>query len=727
MKAKGLYILTPHFQWAIIFIVFLFIQNTPLLSQEKQKIDSIQAALKTVKTDTAKIDILIDLALSYGSSDEKNLTNLEKALDLAIKIRDHKRKGLIEGHISSYYYYTGQYHLAIQHTKYAVDIYKELKDSMRYINSVNNLGILFRRIGNYHKSLEYNHIQLTYYLKKRDSLNLAKTYNNLGNLYNDYGDAEKALEYQKENLRIRKKLEDFIGIGSAYNNLALLYENQKMSDTAIYYYQRALSLPDIKQSSTLYGAIHNNLAIVYKTKGNNSLAEYHLLKALQFRDSVGDTHGSCQTRGNLADTYRLMGNSTLAKKYAEEGMRMAKKYNHLEELWRNYLHLAKINKELKNFQEAYNYMELYADVKDSLRNKDEIRKMAQVEIGHKYNQKMLEDSLNREQEKELFLKQQELENIAIVEKQKRQEVIAWFSAGVGLVLLVLVFILIKNNRDKSETNRIISDKNAKIELQKFNLEVKNKEVLDSINYARRIQNAILPTEQELDDVLPEYCLLFNPKDIISGDFYWMDKFENNLFVAVADCTGHGVPGAIVSVICANALSKSIEEEGNTETGKILDRTREIVVDQLSKNNSTVQDGMDISFLRFIYNDNGTLQSAQWSGANNPLWILRKNSDQMEELQPNKQPIGKYASPIPFETNHISIDQGDTFYLFTDGFADQFGGEKGKKLKRANFKTILFDNRTVDLQKLKKELEQSFADWKGPHEQVDDICVMAIRV
>lgn len=711
----------------IVLVLFLLFRSTDVVSQAHPKTDSLERVLKTVNTDTTKIDVLIDLALSYGNSDEKTLLNLEIAKDLAAQIRDSMRLGLIEGHISSYYYYTGQYHIAIQHTKSAAEIYHQAKDSLRYIRAINNLGILFRRIGIYHKSLEYNYIQLDYYLKKKDTLNLAKTYNNLGNLYNDYGDVEKSLAYQKENLRIRKKLEDDIGIGSAYNNLALLYENQKMSDSAIYYYEQALSLSDIKNSSTLYGAVQNNLGVLYKTKGNYDLAEHHLLKAMQFRDSVGDNHGSCQSKGNLAGTYRLMGKKLLAKKYAEEAMELAKKYNLSEELWRNYLHLAKINKELNNFPEAYQYLELYADLKDSIRSKDEIRKMAQVDIAHKYNQKMLEDSLSMAQEKELFQKQQEVENISIVEKQKRQEVIAWFTAGVGLVLLVLVFILIKNNRDKSETNRIISDKNEKIELQKLNLEVKNKEVLDSINYASRIQNAILPTEQELAHALPEYCLLFNPKDIISGDFYWMDKFENNLFVAVADCTGHGVPGAIVSVICANALSKSIEEEGNIETGRILDRTREIVVDQLSKNNSNVQDGMDISFLRFIYNDNSTFISAQWSGANNPLWISRKNSDQMEEVQANKQPIGKYSSPTPFDSNNISVNPGDTFYLFTDGFADQFGGEKGKKMKRANFKTLLLNNKTTDLKTLQQELDMSFNNWKGAHEQVDDVCVMAIRI
>lgn len=566
---------------------------------------------------------------------------------------------------------------------------------------------------------------MAYYEKRNDSINLAKSYNNVAILYKDYGDVELSLVYNRKALNLRKLLEDADGLGSSYHNIATIYQYQKLIDSAIYYYDKALSLTGLKKSASLLGSVHNNIAVSYQEKNELDKAEYHYYQGLKYRDSLGNNHGISQSKNNLAEMFRLKKNYVLAEKYGKQGLTLAKKHNYTEEIWRGYLHLANIKRDQKNYKEAYEYIDLYAKVKDSMRNNEEIRKMAEIEVAHSFNQKMLQDSLRRNQEQELFLKEQELEKVTLKEGQRRQKVIIWFSLAAGLILLVFVIFLVKSNKAKSMANTVISLKNTEIEYQKEILLQKNTEVLDSINYAKRIQGAILPTEEIMQTVLPDHFLIFKPKDIISGDFYWVDIKDDVVFLAVADCTGHGVPGAIVSVICANALSKSIEE-GNNQTGEILDRTRELVVDQLSKNNSTVQDGMDISFVRFTRGENEEVQKLQWSGANNTLWILRKNSEEIEELKPNKQPIGKYANSVSFKTNEVEIAKGDTIYLFTDGFADQFGGEKGKKFKRANFKSLLLQSRHKSLPHQKMDVIHVFEEWKGNIDQIDDVCVMGIR-
>jgi serine phosphatase RsbU (regulator of sigma subunit) len=214
---------------------------------------------------------------------------------------------------------------------------------------------------------------------------------------------------------------------------------------------------------------------------------------------------------------------------------------------------------------------------------------------------------------------------------------------------------------------------------------------------------------------------FNPKDIVSGDFYWLEKVGNAVFLAAADCTGHGVPGAMVSVVCANALSKALLEENITETGKLLDRTRELVIERFDNSNEDVKDGMDISLCKLEG------KTVQWSGANNPLWVVRAHASEIEEYKADKQPIGKSANQTPFSSVTLSLNSGDSLYLFTDGYADQFGGEKGKKFMYKPLKELLLSMSTSSMDSQRNQLETQFQQWKGELEQVDDVCVIGIRI
>jgi serine phosphatase RsbU (regulator of sigma subunit) len=254
-----------------------------------------------------------------------------------------------------------------------------------------------------------------------------------------------------------------------------------------------------------------------------------------------------------------------------------------------------------------------------------------------------------------------------------------------------------------------------------NLKEKNREIIDSINYAKRIQTAILPSDKMVARYMNHSFIIYKPKDIIAGDFYWLEAKDDLIYFAAADCTGHGVPGALISVICFNALNRSVREYKLDLPGEILDKTRELVLEQFSKSHEDVKDGMDISLCVL----NTKTKELKWSGANNPLWIVRNNA--LIVVKPDKQPIGQYRYMKPFSSHEIQLEVNDNLYIFTDGYADQFGGSKDKKFKTSAMKSMLLQLQDKTMYEQKQVMNQAFEEWKGDNEQIDDVCVIGLRI
>lgn len=287
-------------------------------------------------------------------------------------------------------------------------------------------------------------------------------------------------------------------------------------------------------------------------------------------------------------------------------------------------------------------------------------------------------------------------------------------------------------KEQEEKQQILTSQNEKLEQQvtertqeinnqKHLLQEKNKEITDSINYAKRLQQAILPPMEFISKNFPDSFVLYKPKDIVAGDFYWAEQTNDLFFIVAADCTGHGVPGAMVSVVCSNALNRTVKEFSLTDTGKILDKTRELVIETFEKSNTEIKDGMDISLI-CIDKQN---EKIFWSGANNALWYVQDNI--LTEIKADKQPVGKSDDNKPFTTHSIDYKNNTTFYLFTDGFADQFGGPKGKKFKYKQFEETLVSINNKPMKEQLVIIEQKFEEWKGALEQVDDVCVIGIKI
>lgn len=286
------------------------------------------------------------------------------------------------------------------------------------------------------------------------------------------------------------------------------------------------------------------------------------------------------------------------------------------------------------------------------------------------------------------------------------------------VIVALAFVLIPYTR---KVLRQEEEQKRRLAIQSDMIEEKNRDITDSINYALKIQNSILPNLDEFVNDFADFGLLYKPKDIVAGDFYFLEKDQDNIYVAAADCTGHGVPGAMVSVICSNALSFAINERKLSKTNEILDAVREIVVDRFQGSTEGIKDGMDVSLCKIRLNG----LKLEYSGANNPIYILRNN--ELLVLKPDKQPVGHFENAQPFGQQSEQLQKGDLIYLFTDGYADQFGGDRGKKLKYKPFREFLLSIQDLPLKQQMQKLDQHFENWKMDFEQVDDICIIGIRI
>jgi len=304
------------------------------------------------------------------------------------------------------------------------------------------------------------------------------------------------------------------------------------------------------------------------------------------------------------------------------------------------------------------------------------------------------------------------------------------SFSILSVFGIIFFVVIYFRSDSEDYELELEEKN-------FLISQKNGEIIDSINYAKRLQEAILPPLEEIFEHLPDSFILYKPKDIVAGDFYFADHKGDYFFIAAADCTGHGVPGAMVSVVCSNALNRAVIELELTDPGKILDKVTELVCETFKKSHNVVNDGMDISLCAF----NLKTKEVTWAGANNPLWYISpfggdvrialdgepEKAGVLHEVTANKQPVGKSDFYKPFTTHTLKLNKGDMLYLFTDGYADQFGGPKGKKFKYKQLADILVSIHQNPVKSQQALLDKTFEEWKGIHDQVDDVCIIGVRL
>jgi serine phosphatase RsbU (regulator of sigma subunit) len=416
-----------------------------------------------------------------------------------------------------------------------------------------------------------------------------------------------------------------------------------------------------------------NIGATESKLGKFKTGEKYLLQSLELSESINDFEGIKETNQNLSVLYDTLGkitaNPALAKNY---------------------------------FQQSLEHYRKFIEARDSIVNAENIRSQTRAEMNYEFEMK------------EMTMKEkQKLDD----ERNRRQRMISWFAVG-GLVLVsVFSVLLLKRFRITSRQKKII-------EQQKKIVEEKNKDITDSISYAKKIQEAIFTEKEVKYRLFPDAFVLLLPRDIVSGDFYWFAEKNGRRLIASVDCTGHGVPGAFMSMIGNYFLQEAVNEKGIVRPDLILGELRHLVIDSLKQKGEEgeTRDGMDVALLSF----DDAANTVEYAGANNPLWLIRNG--ELTEYEPDKRPIGYFSGlDLPFTNHKIKLRRGDVLYIFTDGYADQFGGAEGKKFKYRQFEELLLSVHGRPMPEQEKILTERFNEWKGPLEQVDDVCVIGIRV
>ena len=635
--------------------------------------NNTETEIKYSKSDTVNVNNLNRLSekLWKKSQFDSAIVYANKALILAKKF-DY-RKGIADANhnLGVIYRNKGSYLQALQDDLDALKIYQELGDKKGTATMLGNIGVVYMSEGgNNSKALEYDFKALAIYLELGDKIGISRNLGNIGIAYHDMGNDAEALKYAKNSLQLHQEIEDNQGIAINLSSIGALYYKEKDLTTSLVYYFKAL------------------------TKSRE----------------IGNKEQIAHNYGDIGSVYILQGKYKQAKAYLDSGLNLEKKIGEKEDLKSIYASLSALDTISGDYKTAFKDFETFIIYRDSIINDGNTKKIEQAQMNYTFDRKT--DSAKAEQEKKDILAEAE---------KRKQDIVTWSTAVGLLVVLVFAGFVLRSLKITRKQKQVIEIKSLETEQQKRLIEEKNKDILDSITYAKRPQEAILPPISLIKKFFPQSFILYKPKDIVAGDFYWMERSGDNILIAAADCTGHGVPGALVSVVCSDALNRTLKEFRITNCGKILDKVTELVLETFEKSESNVQDGMDISLCCI----NTKALEVQWSGANNPLWYIQNG--EMHEVRADKQPIGKYINSHPFHEHTIKLLKGDTIYLFTDGYADQFGGSKGKKFKDKQLQEVLLSNESSSMEEQKSILERKLDEWKGNLEQVDDILVIGIRL
>lgn len=628
---------------------------------------------------------------------------------------------------------------------------KKINDKKSTSKFLHNLGTLHYLVAEYPLALNYYLKALKIREELNDSVNIAKSYNNIGLVYYEEENLIEALQYHLKSVAIKEKLKDQNGLASSFGNIGNIYfkwAKQKGVDSvfekSLRYQLKALIIQEelYKSDSTNTGLLesiagtYNNLGTMSFERAQLSTKihqfkvalEYHH-KALAIRMQIGDIRGISHSYINIAGVKEILGDFAGSLNDFETALNYARESNSREEIKACYKGMSGTYEKMGNYEKGLQFYKKYNTIKDSILDIAKSEQIAEMQVRF--------DADKQAKEIELLNKNKSLQAVEL----KRQTLLRNSFITGFLFVIALVFVIYNRYRLKTKSGKLLEAKNQLIEL-------KNKDITDSIKYAKRIQEAILPPTEYISKLFAEHFVLYKPKDIVSGDFYWVDNIDDKIYFAAVDCTGHGVPGAFISIVGYNLLKHAIHEHQKSTPAEILDQVNRDLSDSLRQNynESSVKDGMDLSLCFFDKNK----MELQYAGANNSIYVISGNSDEsianrgavreksgsamtngysLTEYKADKQPIGAFLGEElrPFTNKIIKVNKGDVVYLFTDGYADQFGGPKGKKFKYKQFEEILLNNSPLPMKEQLIKLSNCFTEWRGTHEQIDDVLVMGFRI
>lgn len=638
-----------------------------------------------------------------------------QAQKLAEKINDENQQAYILTAIGEVYRQQSDLSLALKYLNESIDISIKVNNKSLASNNYYSVGEIYLSSSEHNKALEYFQKSLLLAKSLKDNIRMADCYAAMGDVFRTQADIENAEEYYKKSLSISTQINYKYTKSYCYYALGMLKKAEKQYDLAMEYFNRSIGIANEINDNWRISDCYNMIGDLHTLRLNYSKAEEFLIKSLKLSREIGNraTEGAALT--SLADLYFKKKDYKQSKIYAEQSLAIAKEVNIIENTKDVSESLYKIYEKDGDYKNAFKYHVLYKNLSDSTRNAETAKRLVQQQLQFEFNEKNNAQKL--EQEKKDAIKEAELH---------KQQTYTIFSV-IGLMLvLVLAIVIFRSQRKQKLVNIQLGRQKQQIEFQK-------KEITDSISYSKRIQNALLPDDEQIKKYLPNSFVYYKPKDIVSGDFYYFAHIkkknsdnETQLVIAAADCTGHGVPGALMSVVSYQKLDTSarIYNEPNAILKRLNKGIKRALKQTLSQN--ATRDGLDIALATISKSAEENLFKVQFAMANRPVYVFRKK--EFIELKPTKAAIGGYTSiNQEFEMHELELSSGDTFYLFSDGYADQFGGPKGKKLMTARFKEILKEMQQVPISGQREHLEKEMRDWMGMNEQVDDFLIIGVQL
>ena len=656
-----------------------------------------------------------------------------------------------------YYYFIGLSHFYKGEYKQAL-LYYDTAFNISFGNGMKNFTAdiymsrtnVFEETGENMKCVENYISAARIYKELNDLTGLANSTNNIGITYAQNSDWDNALKYFLKSNEAQIKAGNIPGIGNTYNNIGLVFTNKGQPDSARKYLELALATWEKSGDSRGIAMTCNGLGRLNTLSGNYRDALFYLNKSLSISEEMNDLYGKAQNLLAIGEVYDVQGKTDLAIGIYRQAYDIAVSSGNNRKIAMLAQRLYKGYYAKKNYAEAVEYLKVYSDLRDTLVKEDQIKAVEEMK------------ALYETEKNELRIEGLEKDKKLNEEQIAKQRLILFSLIGGFVVVIFFSLMLYRQFSAKKRAylllekkNQEVFQKNEEISAQRDEIAAQRdlatrqrdiiahqqKDIKDSINYAFQIQSALFPTEEDLRLALKDYFIFYRPRDIVSGDFYWVNKKESKVIIVASDCTGHGVPGAFMSMLGIAFLNEIVNKENSTRPAQILNRLRENIILAMKQHGENVkqQDGMDAVAIT-IDRQAGTLEFA---GANNPLYIVgsrqyaagSESPDcqlptadyQLIELKGDKMPVAIYSRMQPFNQQTVALNQGDVIYIFSDGFADQFGGPEMKKFKYKPFKELLQSICHKPMEEQKKLLGDAFDNWRGDYPQVDDVLVIGIRI
>ncbi len=756
------------------FLAFLLFLSFHLSAQNQPKIDSLLQVTTSNVSDKDKVDSYNQIVHEYQGGDLlKAIQYFEAATQLA------KKAAYIEGEVNAYfeiggiYFVKGDFKKAVYYYKKSLDLSLTNHYISGQASALNGLGNAQRGLGNFSEAIDYFSKAIELFTQLNEKRKMAIASNNVGLIYWDQGDYVTALRAYFKALKIFEELGHSLGIAFCQGNIGHVYAAQKNYQEALQYYFKTLAILEKVNHQGGLLECHNSIAKVYfqQKTYQPALTSYHkaleISKKTDFKEAIGDNlnglaevhialgqyaqaltylkqslemHQKINLKKGVAETYLILGKLFMKKKedakalnYFQQGLKIAQTIG-APELVRDAAELlSQAYQDSGNTTAAFENYRLFIQTRDSLKNDKQTKKILQLEFSRE------RDSLRFVQEKE---------RLSFEEENKRKAA-TQNASFIGLTLALILILVLgyffwdrqKRNQKLAIANQKLAEHNEEINTVNDTLtttlktvETQRDDILASITYAQRIQTATLPHNDHFQAMFPDYFIFFKPRNVVSGDFYWISKIEEGpsfekapapekIILAVADCTGHGVPGAFMSMIGNNLLNAIIKEKRILETDKILNQLHNEVRLVLRQKETQTHDGMDMVVVS-IDRENNILEFA---GANSALAYVQNH--QLHQIKGDKMPIGgeQRETERIFTPHTIDITSPTTLYLFSDGYQDQFGGPKGKKFMIKRLRKLLFEIYQKPMEQQKDILDETLHRWMGKEEQVDDILIVGLQL